>query len=136
MCRRLCQPNTPFENFLVRFSDPKYFLSVHHFWVVADDRHFLGPIFGPKIVLSVPHFWVLAGDGYFFSPIFGPKIVFSVHHLWVVADNGKCYTLIMTCTLCLNLIGNLIFYNHVASALIPKNYLDCSVEFFSASILL
>jgi len=65
MCRRLCQLKTPFENFLVRFSDPKYFLSVHHFWVLADDRHFLGPIFGPKIVLSVPHFWVLADDGYF-----------------------------------------------------------------------
>ena len=72
----------------------------------------------------------------FLSPIFGPKIVFSVHHLWDVADDGKCYTLIITCTLCLNLIGNLTFYNHVASALIPKNYVDCSVEFFSASILL
>jgi len=90
MCCRLCQPNTPFENFLVRFSDPKYFLSVHHFWVVADDKHFLGPIFGPKIILSVPHFWVLAGDGYFLSPILGPKIVFfqfTIYGLWPIMAN-------------------------------------------------
>ena len=38
--------------FWVRFSNPKFFLSVHHLWVVADDGYCLGPIFGPQTDFS------------------------------------------------------------------------------------
>ena len=62
-----------------------FFLSVHHLWVVADDRYFSSPISGPKILSFTPPLWVVADDRYFLSPIFGPKIVLSVHHLWVVS---------------------------------------------------
>lgn len=65
-----------------------------------------------------------------------PKLFLSVHHIWIVNKGDSCYLLIMIFTHCLNLIGNLTFYNQFATEFIPKNYLDYSVGFLSASILL
>ena len=49
---------------------------------------------------------------------------------FAVIEGDNCYTLIIIFTHCQNLIRNFSFYNHVVFEFMPKNYLDCSVEFF------
>ena len=71
-----CSPTM--DIFLVWFSYPNFFRSVHHLWVVADDGYFLGSIFGPKLIfLSVHHLWIVAWRWIFFESDFRTQTYFS-----------------------------------------------------------
>ena len=99
---------------------------------MADDRYFLGPIFGPRILLSVHHLWAVPDDAYIFvsDSRTQNQFFFSVYYLWIVNEDDSCYVFIIIFRHCLNLVANLTFNNHFATEFTAKNYLDCSVEFF------